>query len=308
MNILVTGGAGFIGSHLTECLVYQGHNVTVVDNLSTGYLSNLNLVINNILFVQEDLENCNMSNFKDINVVVHLAAQTSVPLSVAHFKKSSDTNLLGNINVIDFCCQSNIPLVYASSSAIYGNLALGDDQSKSIDLISPYAVDKYTMELYAHMANKIYNLSSVGLRFFNVFGPRQDPSNPYSGVISIFIDKLIKDKGVIVNGGYQTRDFIYVLDVVTAIERSINLVCSVKTFDTVNVLTGKTCTIDYLLQTLASILDKNPVIDRKALEIGDPERSDGTIRKMETILNLSVKDMTDFRGGLVNIINTYINE
>ena len=127
-----------------------------------------------------------------IDGVIHLAAQASVPLSVEDFRISTRSNINGSINVMDYCCRSHVPLVYASSSAVYGNLPVGDDAIRDVDLLSPYAADKYVMEIYAQMAHKVYGLSSVGLRFFNVYGPRQDPHSPYSGVISVFIERMLK--------------------------------------------------------------------------------------------------------------------
>jgi UDP-glucose 4-epimerase len=128
-----------------------------------------------------------------------LAAQASVPISVAKFGSSSSSNMLGTIKVIDYCRVNQIPLVYASSSAIYGNLELGDDQNSRVDLVSPYATDKYAMELYAKTAYKLYQLSSIGLRFFNVYGPRQDSTSSYSGVISTFVDRLLRRKSITIN-------------------------------------------------------------------------------------------------------------
>ena len=194
MEILVTGGAGFIGSHLCEHLVEEGHQITVVDDLSSGDKSNLCSIIDVIDFYEGKIEVFDFSKLSNIDAVVHLAAQVSVPVSIDDFGRSSSSNLLGTIKVIDFCSSSQLPLVYASSSALYGNLELGDDSSSTVDLLSPYGADKYVMEIYAKVAYKLYKLSSIGLRFYNVYGPRQDPSNAYSGVISIFSDQLLREK------------------------------------------------------------------------------------------------------------------
>ena len=183
MNILVTGGAGFIGSHLCEYLVKQGHNITVVDDLSTGYKSNLSYVLDIIDFHEEKIEFFDFAKLSKIDSVVHLAAQVSVPVSIDDFGVSSTSNLSGTIKVIDFCKRKQLPFVYASSSAVYGNLDFGDDSGSLVNLLSPYAADKYVMELYAKVAHQLYQLSSIGLRFFNVYGPLQDPSSAYSGVI-----------------------------------------------------------------------------------------------------------------------------
>lgn len=302
MSILITGGAGFIGSHLVEKLIQKKHDVIVIDDLSTGYLENLDNVIDDIVFIKADVCNYDLFSIGNIESVIHLSAQTSVPLSIKDFKNSSHINLMNNLNVINFCCKAHVPLVYASSSAIYGNNPLGDDMSKSVNLISPYAVDKYSMELYANMAKKNYGLSSIGLRFFNVYGPRQDPSSPYSGVISIFIDRLNNGDKIQINGGYQTRDFIFVSDVVNVIEKSIHLTESKLICETVNVLTGETYTITRLLEILSNLLNKNPVVDKRDLPYGDPESSDGTIDKMCRLFSIDIKQMIDLHSGLKKTI------
>ena len=303
MSILVTGGAGFIGSHLVEKLILQKYHVIVIDNLSTGYLKNLKNIFDKITFIKSDVGNYDLFSLNDIESVVHLSAQTSVPLSINDFKNSSNVNLMSNINVLDYCSKANVPLVYASSSSLYGNSELGDDMSKSVDLLSPYAVDKYSMELYSDVANKSYGLSSIGLRFFNVYGPRQDPSSQYSGVISIFIDRLKKGKKIKINGGYQTRDFVFVSDVVNIIEKSINLIKSKTLSERVNVLTGDTYTINTLLQILSSSLNKSAIIDQRDLPCGDPERSDGTIEKMCQLFAIDLKKMVGLNLGLEKTIN-----
>ena len=303
MSILITGGAGFIGSHLVERLVQKKHDVIVIDDLSTGYLENLNNVFDDIRFIQADLSSYDLFSIGNIKTVIHLSAQTSVPLSIKDFKSSSHINLMSNLNVINFCSKANVSLIYASSSSVYGNNPLGDDMSPSVDLMSPYAVDKYSMELYAKMAKKAYGLSSIGLRFFNVYGPRQDPSSQYSGVISIFIDRLNTGSKIQINGGYQTRDFVFVSDVVNVIEKSMHLTESQLICETVNVLTGDTYTITRLLEILSSILNKNPIVDERDLPNGDPESSDGTIDKMCRLFAIDTKQMIDLHSGLETTIN-----
>ena len=191
MKFVVTGGAGFIGSHLVENLLNHNHEVIINDNFSSGLESNIPK--NNLIhMVKSKLQDISYSDFgKDIDGIFHLAAQTSVPYSIDHFYSSSANNLLTTIKSFDMTRKLNIPIVYASSSAIYGNLPLGQDETIKYDILSPYAQDKLTMEDYAALCFDIYNTSSIGLRLFNVYGPRQDPTNPYSGVISIFIDRYI---------------------------------------------------------------------------------------------------------------------
>ncbi len=302
MKILVTGGAGFIGSNLVDYLVYCGEDVIVVDDLSTGKLSNLSSSMNNITFYEQQLEKFKFSSCPNIDAIIHLAAQPSVPLSISNFKESSSTNILGTICVVDYCNSNKIPLVYASSSALYGGLEFGDDESSQTDLLSPYATDKYAMELYAKTSYKLYQLSSVSLRFFNVYGPRQDPGSPYSGVISIFIDRLLKNDTIIVNGGHQTRDFIYVSDVVKFIYRALMIAKNNVICEQVNILTGGTISIDSLADMLMSQVGYNVDKIYRDLSIGDPERSNGSVEKMINLLDADILSLTQLDTGLKQTI------
>mgnify|MGYP003687787011 FL=1 len=175
---------------------------------------------------------------------------------------------------------------------------MGDDMSSKSDILSPYALDKLVMEKYAKIYAQLYDISSIGLRFFNVYGPKQDPSNPYSGVISIFIDRLLKNKPVTVNGGSQTRDFIYVDDIVEVLESSMKN-CAIKILhQTINVGTGISISIDELLKILISIIGSNPQIKYVSLPEGDPERSDGDYKNLENILKININNMTKIKQGL----------
>jgi UDP-glucose 4-epimerase len=305
MKIIITGGAGFIGSHLADFLLNKDYKVIIIDDLSTGNIDNINHVINRIDFIKEKVENVNLNMLGQVDAVVHLAAQASVPLSISDFKNSSTTNLISTVNIINYCSQNNIPLVYASSSAIYGDLPIGSDEVKIVDLLSPYATDKFVMELYAMVANKLYKLSSIGLRFFNVYGPRQDPSSPYSGVISIFIDRLLMKKGITINGGQQTRDFIYVNDVVMSIYHSLNLTINNIICEQVNILTGKSISIDNIAEMLIEEIGVEVEKNYKDLPLGDPLQSNGTPNKMmdmfesldRTPLKIGLKETIDFIRG-----------
>ena len=308
MKYLITGGAGFIGSHLVELLIENNHEVVCVDDLSTGYKSNLSSIIQKIDFYEEKIELFDFNNFIDIDAIVHLAAQPSVPFSITNFSDSSSSNLLGAIKVIDHCRLHNIPLVYASSSAIYGNFEFGNDEIENVDLLSPYATDKYAMELYSTTAHKIYQISSVGLRFFNVYGPRQDPSSPYSGVISIFADKLLKGQNITINGGYQTRDFIYVKDVVNIIHRAITLASKNSICEISNVLTGESITIDELAEKMMKIIDVNVEVNYQSLPVGDPAQSNGSSKKMTKLFTVELDKFTKLDKGLVNTVQFFLKE
>jgi UDP-glucose 4-epimerase len=303
MKILVTGGAGFIGSHLCETLLERDNQVVVLDDLSTGSYANLAMIQDKITFFNCKVENYDFGVLKNIDAVVHLAAQASVPLSISNFYESSKTNLLSSLKVLDFCTKHNIPLVYASSSAVYGGLPYGDDEVNTSDLISPYAADKYALELYSKVLSVTSNLSSVGLRFFNVYGPRQDPSSPYSGVISIFAERLSAHQDVTVNGGNQTRDFVYVTDVAHAITEAINLALSEKMCEFVNVLTGRSVSIDWLADILIETTKSSSKKTYKEMSAGDPLESNGAVAKLSHVLGIASSDMVPLEEGLALTLN-----
>jgi UDP-glucose 4-epimerase len=307
MKILITGGAGFIGSNLADFLVKSNHEVVIIDDFSSGKRENLSTCINKVLVIEEKVEDCDLSSLNGITAVVHLAAQASVPISISNFKKSSTTNLFSSLNIFDYCIQNELPLVYASSSAIYGEMELGDDEVVSVDLMSPYAVDKYAMELYSKVLWKLNGLSSIGLRFFNVYGPRQDPSNPYSGVISIFIDKILNHKEVSINGGKQTRDFVYIDDVIRAIFKSLILCQEQCVNHNVNILTGLESSIIELFTTISNEINTPSSKILKPMLAGDPYKSNGTSKKMNDLLSLDDKSFISLEEGIRRTINFMIN-
>ncbi|MCB2145708.1 MAG: SDR family oxidoreductase [Deltaproteobacteria bacterium] len=220
-HALVTGGAGFIGSHLVDELVAGGCRVTVLDNLSTGHRHNIDHLGDRIDFVEGDIRDEGLLNrvVKGCEVVFHQAAVVSVSQSVQDPSHACEVNDLGTVRVLDASRRNGVRrVVMASSSAVYG-----DDprMPKTEDMapmpLSPYAVQKLTGEFYASVFGGLYGLETVCLRYFNVFGPRQDPSSPYSGVISIFMNRAAAGEAPTIYGdGGQSRDFIYVKDVVRA--------------------------------------------------------------------------------------------
>ena len=304
MRILVTGGAGFIGSHVCENLLARGCEVIVLDDLSTGTLDNLVSIKSRITFFKSRIEDFDFNIIKHIDSVIHLAAQASVPLSITDFYNSSETNILSSLKIVDYCLKYKLPLVYASSSAIYGGLKLGDDEKDHIDLISPYAADKFALESYAKVSSITSGLSSIGLRFFNVYGPRQDPSNPYSGVISIFTERLMSNEAITINGGSQTRDFIYVTDIADTIFRAVQLTLETEVSDVVNVLTGASVSIDFLADELIEIVNSSSDKVYKKLPIGDPMESNGTINKLSRLLNVKPSDFLTLSEGLKMTVNS----
>lgn len=224
MHFIVTGGAGFIGSHLTEQLLVEGHNVTVVDNFTTGSLKNLPEHPRLRLLPKNILE-CQLENFtQPIDGIAHLAATPSVTQSWCQPLESHHNNLSAMIAVLLLCQALNISkLVFASSAAVYGNkIQLPISEAQQTSPISPYGLQKLVSEQYANLFAQQLGLSFVALRLFNVFGPRQDPKSPYSGVISIFTKAMQKGLPITIYGdGKQTRDFIYVKDVAVAFAKAL---------------------------------------------------------------------------------------
>ena len=220
-KVLVTGGAGFIGSHLSDALVSRRCDVTVIDNLSTGNLLNLNHIKDRITFYKDDIRNQEIliKTSKDCDIIFHQAAVVSVPQTVDNPVDSAMVNDMGTLFVLEAARKNRVKrVVLASSCAVYGDdPGLPKQESMKPKPQSPYAVQKLTGELYAHLYFELYGLETVCLRYFNVYGPKQDPSSPYSGVISIFMTKASdRNTPVIYGDGNQYRDFIFVKDVVKA--------------------------------------------------------------------------------------------
>jgi len=220
-NFLVTGGAGFIGSHIVEELVNTKQNVRVIDNLSTGNIENIAPFKNSIEFINADIRDTAAINtaMKDIDFVLHQAALPSVPRSIADPITSNEVNVNGTLNILYAAKENKVKrVVLASSSSVYGNVDVSPKhEGLKPSPESPYAVTKITGEYYARSFFNVYGLETVCLRYFNVFGPRQDPNSPYAAVIPIFISEMKAGRPAPVNGdGSQTRDFTFVKNVVRA--------------------------------------------------------------------------------------------
>ena len=217
MKILVTGGAGFIGSHIVEYLVQRGNNVIVLDNLSNGKMQNMSKVSDDINFVNGDVRDCNLVEqlVKDVDGVFHEAALVSVPESFKMQNEYFDVNVNGTENILKLAKEYGFKIVYASSSSVYGNpksVPIKEDDDRNP--LNPYAKTKLEDELLAKKYSEM-GVHVIGLRYFNIFGRRQ--SKEYAGVIKLFLEKIQQNKAPIINGdGSQTRDFVYVEDVVKA--------------------------------------------------------------------------------------------
>jgi UDP-glucose 4-epimerase len=221
MRALVTGGAGFIGSHIAQRLVETGHDVVALDNLFTGSRANLAGIADRVRFVEGDVRD--LATVEECaagcDVIFHEAAIVSVPLSVERPQESHDVNIQGTLNVLQAARKARTRrVVYASSAAIYGEEpTLPKVEAMRPEPISPYGVEKIAGEHYLATWSKLFAVETVALRYFNVFGPRQDPRSPYSGVISIFVDRILSGRPITFFGdGTQCRDFVYVANVVDA--------------------------------------------------------------------------------------------
>lgn len=255
--ILVTGGAGFIGSNTVDLLLEKGYQVRVFDNFSSGKIENLQQH-KNLEIVNADIRDFDALKKSSIgvNTILHLAAQTSVIHSIEDPQNSFDNNLQGFLNVINLAKDKNIKVVFSSSAATYGNsqeLPLKESSADIDNVLSPYAIEKLTAEKYLQLFEKLYKLHFVILRYFNVFGPRQDPNSEYSGVISKFMESYRNGKDLIIYGdGNQNRDFINVSDIAAANLLAIN-------YDKTgifNIATGRQTSINMLSQIINNISSK----------------------------------------------------
>jgi len=299
---LITGCAGFIGSNLVK-KIYKKYDLILIDDLSEGTVLNLPKELRKKL-IKKKIQNIKKLKTKKLDGIFHLAAQSSVPFSLTNFYKSSTNNIESSLKVFEFSKQFSAPIVYASSSAVYGNLSLGNDNKEKFSITSPYAQDKLSIEHYAKIAFEIFNISSVGLRLFNVYGPGQKSNSQYSAVIPIFINRMLKKLPVIINGGYQTRDFIYVQDVVEVILMSMNKIQKKKNFQILNLGTGRSININFLFKLIKKNIGVNPKVIRRKLDKFDPKKSSGTYKKIFKYLNLKKVNFTKLENGLVKTIDS----
>lgn len=272
-QVLVTGGAGFIGSHLVDHLLSTGHSVRVLDNLSTGRLENLQG--KPVEFIEGDVASfatvCQA--VQDCEIVFHLAALVSVPQSIADPLLNYHSNIAGTQYIFEAARLAGIKrIVFASSAAVYGNREdLPVRESDLPNPVSPYASAKYMAEVLATSYNNAYGMAIIGLRFMNVYGPRQNPDSPYSGVLSIFCTKLLASNPITIFGdGEQTRDFVYVDDVVSGLMQATHVTNT--TQHVFNIGCGKEHSLNEIIQTL----QKNFAVEA---ELNYVQEREGDIRR-----------------------------
>jgi len=297
-SYLVTGGAGFIGSHLAEELLRRGHRVRVVDNLVTGKRRNLDQ-ISAADFVEGDLADRSVAEraAAGVDYVLHQAAIPSVPRSVNDPITSNTANVTSTLNLLVAARDAGVKrLVYAGSSSAYGNTAaLPKREDMPANPLSPYALQKFVGEQYGRLFTELYGFPTVTTRYFNVFGPRQDPGSPYSGVISLFATALPAGKQPTIYGdGEQTRDFTYIANVVDGVLKACEAPKAAG--QVVNVATGQRISLNDLLRTLNTIVGSNLQAIYKDARAGDVRDSQADISKAKALLGYSPS--VDLEEGL----------
>jgi UDP-glucose 4-epimerase len=292
MHVLVTGGAGFIGSHTVDLLLAQGHTVCVLDDFSSGSEDNLAAAIASagarLRVVRGDI--CDAAAVQEAIAgcthVVHLAAQVFVPVSIAAPARSSAVNVGGFLNVLDAARRAGVQrFVYASSAAVYGAPeALPVTEATPPQALSPYALDKLVNDQYAGLFSALYGMSCCGLRYFNVYGPRQDPRSTYSGVISKFTERASAGEALVVFGdGEQTRDFIAVADVARANLAALAADC----LGVVNVATGVSVSLRALIEAIGALAGRRLEVQYAPPRAGEVRHSAVDPRRLREALGVT---------------------
>ncbi|MDH7477213.1 MAG: SDR family oxidoreductase [Candidatus Bathyarchaeota archaeon] len=308
MKVLITGGSGFIGSHLVNYLLKSGNDIVVLDNFSSGKIENIQEHINSKRFrlIRGDVRNPEdvEKAFENVEAICHLAAIVNIPLSIENPLLTEDVNVQGTLKLLEASIKHDIKrFVYVSTCAVYGEAKyLPIDEEHPTNPLSPYGASKLAAEHYCKVFHKIYGLQTVCLRFFNVYGPRQT-SGPYGGVITTFLESLKIGKPILIYGdGNQTRDFLYVKDAVEACALALTRKnCSGKTF---NIGTGTKTSINELAQELIKQANKPNVEVRYVAERkGDIKESYADIRKARK--ELGFKPKFSIQNGLRELIDSF---
>jgi UDP-N-acetylglucosamine 4-epimerase len=310
-SFLITGGAGFIGSNLVAYLLEFGAGkVIVLDNLSNGYYSNIEpfLKLPNFEFINGDIRNLETcrSAVKNVDYISHQAALGSVPRSISDPILSNEVNISGFLNMMQAAKESTQlkRFVYAASSSTYGDSAdLPKVEGREGKPLSPYAVTKAVNEMYANVFSKVYGFHTIGLRYFNVFGPRQNPNNPYAAVIPLFCKAFIEGKSPVIFGdGETSRDFTFVENAVQANIKAFELDL-LNHHEVFNVACGQQTTLNEMIAILNKISNKQLVPNYMPERTGDVKHSRASIDKAREILGFEPRIL--FQEGLENVFNWY---
>lgn len=302
--ILITGGAGFIGSHLADALLAQGHSVRVLDDLSTGKRSNLQMDNPHLELLEGNVADAALVRraAQGCKAVVHLAAVASVQASVDDPVQTHQSNFIGTLNVCEAMREAGIKrVVFASSAAVYGNNGEGESVTEETTKapLTPYASDKLSSEQYLDFYRRQHGLEPVVFRFFNIFGPRQDPSSPYSGVISIFAERIQKGLPITVFGdGEQTRDFFYVGDLVKLLTQALALPEASE--GAINVGLNQATSLNQLLSDLSAVVGKTPDVSYGEPRSGDIRHSRADNQRL--LSRFKLDEPTPLRVGLARLL------
>ncbi|MCJ0973657.1 NAD-dependent epimerase/dehydratase family protein [Pseudomonas sp. PS1] len=302
--VLVTGGAGFIGSNLVDLLLAHGHSVRILDNLSTGKQANLPSHPR-VEFIKGDVADVQLVRraVQGCQAVVHLAAVASVQASVEDPVGTHQSNLVGTLNICEAMREAGIRrVVFASSAAVYGNNGDGEaiDEETPKAPLTPYAADKLASEHYLDFYRRQHGLEPVVFRFFNIYGPRQDPSSPYSGVISIFTERALKRQPITVFGdGEQTRDFLYVGDLVELLGQALKQ----EEIDVgaINVGLNRATSLNQLLAAIGDVVGELPPVSYQAARSGDIRHSRADNARLLQRYRLP-NPVTGMREGLARLL------
>ena len=304
-NVVVTGGMGFIGSHLAEKLL-EDNEVTIIDNESTGKIENIRHLLDhkNLTVIKGSIVDLNLIEiFKDKDYVFHLAAIPSVPRSVKDPFSSNNSNVTGTLNVLIAAKDAGIKkVIFSSSSSVYGDTpTLPKREDMPINPMSPYAITKATGEMYCGVFQDLYGLPTVSLRYFNVFGPRQDPNSQYAAVIPKFITAILNDESPVIYGdGEQSRDFTFVKNVVDANILS----CESKKTGIFNIACGRRITINQLADYINEILGKEIKSIHAEPRPGDIKHSLADISKAK---EFGYNPIDDFKNELKTVAEWFLN-
>jgi UDP-N-acetylglucosamine/UDP-N-acetylgalactosamine 4-epimerase len=309
-QFLITGGAGFIGSHIVTYLLENGAKVRVLDNLLTGRKSNIEAHFTNpnFEFIEgdiTDLETCKKA-CQGVEMISHQAALGSVPRSLLFPEKTNEINVGGFLNMLIAAKDAKVSqFVYASSSSVYGDeYTLPKLEDKIGNALSPYAVSKYTNELYAKVFANSFGMNIIGLRYFNIFGPNQDPNGPYAAVIPIFISNIIKDETFYINGdGTTTRDFTYVANAVQANVRAMTTTNPEANNKVYNIACGHNFTLLNLVEMLEKYLGKKSKMEFRDFRQGDIRDSLADISRAKTLLGY--EPTHTFEQGIAETVKSF---